>query len=190
MSGVEPLEARVRVLLAAARQPLTVPRERLAQRAFAPARRQRVGLAVGEKQPTRVRVCFAHHVDRIVQQRLAQPRGRRRHEHRCARLPAHEHGQAADVVEVRVRDEDGVERRAVRGWPEVGQGGVAVALRVHPAIEHDAPAAIGVEFEQVTVRADLGGAGEVGETHGGKMAKDECRIARRRGRAPRAAGLF
>ena len=105
-----------------------------------------------------------------MQQGLAQGGGGRGHEHARLRLAAHEHGQGADVVEVGMGDEDGVER-AVGHQAQVGQSILAFALGVHAAIEDQLPAA---GFEQVTVGSDFGGAGEVGETHGnGNGNEDE-----------------
>ena len=95
---------------------------------------------MGEKRIQSRAEFFAlprHHVDRVVQKRGADVRRRFRHENAGVRLPPHQHRQCADVVLMRMRDQNGVER-SVRDRLEVRQRILALVFRMHPAIEHEA----------------------------------------------------
>ena len=126
-----------------------------------------IRLAMGKEQrggrgrPGGGTIGLGHDVDRIVQEHLAEPGGGRAHEDAGLRLAAHQDGQRADVVQVRMGDQDRVER-AVGDGVQVGQGGVALLLGMHPAIEHQAAAS---ELQVVAVRSNFRGPGQVGETH-------------------------
>ncbi len=100
-----------------------------------------------------------HHVHRVVQHGDAHLRRAAGHHDLRLRVFLLEHGQRADVVEVRVGDEDAVGRRRADELVG-GLRRVAVALGVHACIEHDARA---VEVEHVAVGADFRLPGEVGE---------------------------
>ncbi len=114
---------------------------------------------VGEAQFGALR---GHHVHRVVQHHVRKLARRFAHEHACPGLPAHQHGQRSDVVLMRVGEDDDV-RAIVRDHAEVGERIVAGPARVHARIEQDF---FPVDFEEVTIGADLGAAREVDETHG------------------------
>jgi hypothetical protein len=75
-----------------------------------------------------------HHVGRVVEHALDQHPARGRHDHRRVRVLAHRHGQAPDVVEVAVGDDDQVEGLAPERR-EVGGGRAAHLLRVQAAVD-------------------------------------------------------
>jgi hypothetical protein len=85
-------------------------------------------------------------------------------------LLPHQHGQCADVILMRVRDENGNDR-AIVDWPPLGKSILALVIWVHPAIENEASA---IRFEKITVGADFGPARQINELHlacwGSKLA--------------------
>ena len=103
-----------------------------------------------------------HHVDRVMQERVADLRSRFRHENAGIGLPSHQHGKGANVVLVRMRDEDRIQL-SIRDGLEIRQRVLAHALRMHPAIEHKATAA---DLQIIRVRTDLGAAGEIDKFQG------------------------
>ncbi len=68
-------------------------------------------------------------------------------------------GQRADVIEMRMRNDDRIER-AIAERLKVRQGCFAFLLRMHAAIEDEPPAG---GLEVVAIGADLGAAREVDE---------------------------
>ena len=81
-----------------------------------------------------------HHVDGVVQQRIANFGGRLGHENARLRLPPHQHRQRADMVLMRMRNNDRVELSITEHF-QIRQCFFALELRVHPAIEHQSTAA-------------------------------------------------
>ena len=170
---------QLRVL--AGQQALAGHVEARVQRHGAPALDGEIDLAMREERVLgdAFVALFHHHVHRIVEHHVAELARGLGHEDRRLRLAAHEHGQRAHVVLVRVREDDGVDR-AVRQPAEIGQGGGAIEARMQSGIEDDA---FPGEFEAVAVGADFDPPGQIseGETshdlratcgRGGAMAND------------------
>jgi hypothetical protein len=86
-----------------------------------------------------------------MQKGFADFAGRFGHENTGGGLPPHQNRQSANVILMRVRNEDGIEQ-SVSDRLEIGQGFVPFVLRMHPAIDHD-PVIAG--FEIIRVRANL-----------------------------------
>ena len=59
-----------------------------------------------------------HHVDRVVEERVANRRGRFGHENARLRLLPHQHRERADVIEMSVRKEKSIDWLAGRGSRE------------------------------------------------------------------------
>ena len=160
MPGIEQLEGD----LLAAGGAVPIERKLPAERHLPPLAHAVVHLAVGEERVVLQAQFLAlpqHHVHRVVQHDLAQ-RGRgRRHEHGRLVLPPGEERQRAEVVVVRMRQKNGVDRPAPEP-PEVRHGMLPLALRVHAAVQHDGFSRQG---QRVAVRADLDMAGQVQELH-------------------------
>ena len=151
-------------------RPFTAERERLAHRARAPLIRRAVGLAMSEERIHHHAELLAlprHDVDGIMQKRASDFRGRFRHEDPGGGLTPHQDGQGADVIEMRVRNHDRIERAPAKRL-EVWQGILALLLRMHAAIEHK-PLPCG--FEVITVGANLSAPGEIDEFQPGE---DDC----------------
>ena len=165
VAGVEKLQ-RDFVGIRLAVDPLAFEVEPLVERAAAPAFFAEIHLAMREKRvvhDARVLALAAHDVDGVVQHHARQQPRRLGHENRSARVAAHEQRQRADVIVMRMREHDGV--HGTIGEPgEIGDGLLALLLRVHPGIEHHGFAA--GELEGVAIGADLDAAGEVGKEHG------------------------
>ena len=128
VAGVEQFEAHVRLL--GAREAFAVQAPGLAQGAILPLVRTVIGLPMGKKRLRRRRVGaavlsallavgLAHDVDRVVQQHFSEAPGRRAHQDAGLRLAAHQHGQRADMIQVRMADQDGVEG-PIRDQAQVG----------------------------------------------------------------------
>ena len=86
--------------------PFAIDRERLAERAMLPAIRRPVRLAMSEERINHPHLlAFArHHVDRIMEQRIADCRRRFGHENARLRLLPHQDRERPDMIEVRVRE--------------------------------------------------------------------------------------
>ena len=72
-----------------------------------------------------------------MKKRVADFRRRFGHEHARLRLAAHQHRQCADVVLMRMRNDDRVEPPAAERV-QIRQRLFALELRMHPAIEDQA----------------------------------------------------
>ena len=119
-----------------------------------------VDLVVGEKRIVRdvvLRALALHHICRVVQHALDQHVTRLGHDHGCLRLLAEENGQAANVVEVAVGDDDEVEGHAAQRT-EVGRRCPPDLFRVQAAIEQELQVA---ELEVEGIRADAAVAIEI-----------------------------
>ena len=81
------------------------------------------------------------------------------HEDVRLRLTSHQHWQRADVIEVRMRNHNGIDL-AIGDRPKVRQSSLALLLGMHPAIEHDP---LPVRTEIITIGADLGPTRQVNE---------------------------
>ena len=157
MARVEELEGHVRRFIHA--EPLSLHVETGVQRRGPPAPHADIDLAMREVRQVPFLAPLLHHVHGIVQHRLAEQPGALRHERGCARLLPHEHGQRADVVVVRVGEEDrvhGIRRQQI----EPRQSFRSLGARVEAGVEDDAFAG---EIEAVAVRADFDRTGQVGE---------------------------
>ena len=75
------------------------------------------------------------------------------------RLTSHQHWQRADVIEVRMRNQNGIDL-AIGDRPKVRQSILALLLGMHAAIEHDP---LPVRTEIITIGADLGPTRQVNE---------------------------
>ena len=99
-------------------------------------------------------------------------------------MPPHGQRECAEVIEVRVRDENGVHLPTVKRG-EIRRRLFPVFLRMHAGIEDKAAA---FDFEKIRVRADLGVAREVDEFQsqatGGGIARTAAACGK--GRFPRA----
>ena len=85
----------------------------LVHRTPMPNIRRPIGFAMRKKRIQRPAELFAlprHDIDRIMEQRAADFRGRFAHEHARFWLPPHQHRQRADVVLMRMRNEYRIER--------------------------------------------------------------------------------
>ncbi len=82
-----------------------------------------------------------------------------RHKNAGLRLLPHQDRQRPDVIEMRVREEDGIDR-APRQRREIGQCRFALLLRMHATIQHDP---LLTRAEIVTIGADLGPTRQVDE---------------------------
>jgi hypothetical protein len=114
MTGIDKLHREsVRLIPAGA---LSFQRERLAHRTPSPSICRSIGFLMREERVhhyAQLLTLAGHDVDGIVQKRAADLRSRFRHENLRARLPPHQHRQGTDVIEVRMRNDDGVERAIV-----------------------------------------------------------------------------
>jgi hypothetical protein len=140
----------------------TTQRERLPHWTGPPLIRRTIGFLVGEERINCDADFFAlprHDTDRVVEKRASDFRRGFRHENARVRLPPHQDRQGADVIEVRMRDDNGIER-AIAEDPKVWQGIFAFLLRMHAAVE-DEPLTRGLDV--ITIGADLGAAREVNE---------------------------
>ena len=95
------------------------------------------------------------------QQHVGQQGHQLGHVDRHVRLLLHEDGQRTQVVVVRVRDDNVVEL-LIAEHLERRDGGVAVLVRVHPGVEHDARPS---EVEVVAGGGDVGGVAEGEVSH-------------------------
>jgi len=100
-----------------------------------------------------------HHIDRVVQKDAADLSRRPGHENLRAREASHCHWQCADVVLMRMRDEDGLDF-AVGYCFEIGKRALPGVFRVHPAIEQES---VSANFNVVRIRPDLRVACEISE---------------------------
>ena len=100
-----------------------------------------------------------HDVDGIVQKRVADVRRRFAHENARVRLAPHQNGQRPDVIEMRVRNDNGIEF-AIGDRFEIRKRLFALQFRMHPAIEHEP---LACRLEVVTIGADLGATRQVDE---------------------------
>jgi len=103
-----------------------------------------------------------HHVHGVVQKDAANLSRSFRHKNTCSWKPSHYHGQRADVVLMRVRNQDCFDVPAGDRL-EVRQRVLACVLWMHPAIEHQPVAA---DLKVVRVRANLRAACQVNEFQG------------------------
>ncbi len=111
------------------------------------------GLPVGEGGGVSFAIfmAFHHHVDGVMKHHVRQLKRGVRHEGWCVRVLAHEHRQGAQMVLVRVGQNDGVQRFA--GEPfEKGQALFTLHFWVCAAVQHDATPC---DFKQVAVCADF-----------------------------------
>ena len=94
-----------------------------------------------------------------MQKRAADFRRRFGHENARVWLAPHQHRQRADVIEMRVRKNDRVER-PIAERAEVRERFFPLLFRVHSAIEDEA---LPAGFEVITVGADLRAPGQINE---------------------------
>ena len=134
-----------------------------------------------------------HDVHGIMQKCVADLRARLGHEDGCLGLMSHQHWQGADVIEVGMRNQNGIDF-AIGDRPKVRQSILALLLRVHPAIENDP---LPVRTDIITVGADLSPTGQVDELQGRALSKTECAgvfvvaaVQGAAGCAETAAGIF
>ena len=109
----------------------------MTSRTILPAIRCSIGFAMSEERVERRAKLLAlagHDVDRIVQQVCADLVRRIGHKNAGRRMSPHQDGKRAEVILVRVRNQDGIEFPAINCL-QVGQGGVSFVPRMHPAIE-------------------------------------------------------
>ena len=152
---------KTQLILRPGRAAFAIHREGLAERTMLPPIRRPIRLAMGEERIDHAHLlAFArHHVDRVVEQRLADRRRRLGHENARLRLLPHQHRERANVIEMRVREEQGIDRTP-RQHPEERQRHFALLLRVHAAIQHDPLPACP---EIITIGADLRPARQIDE---------------------------
>ena len=185
VAGIEELDGHVRAFIRA--QPLAGHVEARVQRHGPPAFHGQLDFAVGEKRVggDAFLALFLHHVDRVVEHHVAELARGFRHENGRTGVAAHEHGDGADVVLMRVREEDDI-RRAVGDQAVVGQREVAVEARVQAGVENEALAG---DLEAVAVGADFDLPREIGkgETGHGLGAEDGDEVGGRQriSRGPR-----
>lgn len=142
----------------------------LAVRAGHPAARGVVHLRVREERVFHNALLLAlggHHVHGVVQHGLAYLRGAQGHHNLRRGILVLQAGQRADVVQVRMGDENDI-RVCGADEPVVRLAVVSLLLGVHAAIQHHAHA---VQIQQVAVGADFGSARETGEGYHGLLAR-------------------
>ena len=112
MTGVAILESQF--IVRPGRTALAIDRERLAERTMLPAIGRSIRLAMSEERinHTHLFALPRHHVDRIVQKRIANRGGRLGHENARLRLLPHQHRKRPDMIEMRVRKQKSVDRLA------------------------------------------------------------------------------
>ena len=110
-----------------------------------------------------------HHIDGVVQHRVAQLAGDFRHQNGRVRLATLQNGQRANVIVMRMRDENGV-RLAVLQRAEIRRRGITGQLWMHAGVQDHA---LFTSFEKVTIGADLATAGEIAETHAWSRGKEK-----------------
>ncbi len=121
-----------------------------------------IGFAMSEKRIDRRPDLFAlphHDIHRIMQKCVPDLRASLGHKDVRLRLTSHQQWQRADVIEVRMRNQNGIDL-AIGGRPKVRQSILALLLRMHAAIEDNS---LLPRFEIVTVGADLGPTRQVNE---------------------------
>ena len=107
-----------------------------ADHAFAAA----IDFFVGEKRIIGDVGLFAlahHHVGGIVEHALDEHAAGGRHQHGGVGMLAHQDRQAADMVQVTVRDDDEIER-LIANQRKIGRGGTADLFRIEAAVDDDA----------------------------------------------------
>ena len=92
-----------------------------------------------------------HHVDGIMQERIADLRRGFAHKNARVRLAAHQDRQRPDVIKMRMRNQNGIEL-TIGDRLEVWKRFFAFQFRMHPAIEHEPLAR---RFEVIAISADL-----------------------------------
>ena len=100
-----------------------------------------------------------HDIHRIMQKCVPDLRAGLGHKDVRLRLTSHQHWQRADVIEVRMRNQNGIDL-AIGGRSKVRQSILALLLGMHATIEDNS---LPLRFQIVTVGADLGPAGQVSE---------------------------
>src|SRR6266700_3303580 len=113
-----------------------------------------IGFAMSKKWIDRRPDLFAlphHDIHRIMQKCVPDLRAGLGHKDVRLRLTSHQHWQRADVIEVRMRNQNGIDL-AIGNRPKVRQSILALLLGMHPAIEDNS---LLPRFEIVTVGADL-----------------------------------
>ena len=121
-----------------------------------------IGFAMSKKRIDRRPDLFAlphHNVHRIMQKCVPDLRAGLGHKDVRLRLTSHQHWQRADVIEVRMRNQNGIDL-AIDDRPKVRQSILALLLGMHAAIEDNS---LLPRFEIVTVGADLGPTRQVNE---------------------------
>ena len=121
-----------------------------------------IGFAMSEKRIDRRPDLFAlphHDIHRIMQKCVPDLRAGLGHKDVRLRLTSHQHWQRTDVIEVRMRNQNGIDL-AIGDRPKVGQSILALLLGMHAAIEDNS---LLPRFEIVTVGADLGPTRQVNE---------------------------
>ena len=78
-----------------------------------------------------------HDVDRIVQQDRADIVSRIGHENASRRVSPHQDRKRADMILVRVRNQNGIDLPAINRL-QIRQGGLPFVPRMHPAIDDQA----------------------------------------------------
>ena len=108
-----------------------------------------------------LRALSGHDVDGVVQHGIADGGRPLRHEHLGSGVAILQERQRADVVKMRVGDENGI---GIGGTDErvLGAGLTSLLLGVHPRIENHAGS---LHVEQVAVGADFEGTGKIGEMY-------------------------
>jgi hypothetical protein len=107
-------------------RPLALKGERLIHRTRAPPIGRTIGFLVGEERINRDSDLFAlsrHDADGVMQERAPDFRGRLRHENARVGLASHQHRQRADMIEMRMRDHDGIELAIAAAEVELGSAG-------------------------------------------------------------------
>ena len=121
-----------------------------------------IGFAMSKKWIDRRPDLFAlphHDIHRIMQKCVPDLRAGLGHKDVRLRLTSHQHWQRADVIEVRMRNQNGIDL-AIGNRPKVRQSILALLFGMHAAIEHDP---LPVRTEIITIGADLGPTRQVNE---------------------------
>lgn len=160
MTGVDEFDRDVIALTS----PHTFARQskRLAQWTGLPSICRSIGFAMREERVNRdadFLTLPGHDTDRIVQKRAADFRGPFGHENARLGLAPHQDRQCPDVVKVRMRNDNAIER-TVTERRKIRQRIFAFLLRMHSAVE-DEPLAGRLEI--IAICANLGAAREINE---------------------------